>query len=180
MVDQQRRLQDVAPATGSDDRPSLRPIVVALGDASFSHASRYQPATPNTRVKRMLEDRYCVVSVDENNTSKLCCHCHRDLLNMKGVRRCRDGVQREVTLRGIRLCKTGESLITLNRDYSAATNIMAIFRHSVTHGGERLAPFVKKKRTTTTAATTTTTTMTSSGSSSGSSGPSSAGPSSSV
>lgn len=124
--------------------PPPRPIVIALGDASFHHAGRFQPPTPNKRIGRMLEERYCVMRVDEHNTSKLCCHCHKELHDIKAVRMCRDGQRREVTLRGIRLCKTGTNLITLDRDYSAAMNIMAISTHSITHGGERLTAFTRK------------------------------------
>ncbi len=54
-------------------------VVVAFGDAGFSHASAGQAAGPNKWLKRHLA-RFCaVVDTDEFRTSKLCSRCHGEL-----------------------------------------------------------------------------------------------------
>ena len=46
-----------------------KPVVIAYGDASFSSCGKYQPPTPNKWFLDRLSQKYCVIMVNEYNTS---------------------------------------------------------------------------------------------------------------
>ncbi|KAI9486226.1 MAG: hypothetical protein EXX96DRAFT_614064 [Benjaminiella poitrasii] len=56
-----------------------RRIVVAYGDAGFSHATKGHASAPTKKLQRSLAKKAVVITVDEFRTSKICSHCHSGL-----------------------------------------------------------------------------------------------------
>lgn len=94
-------------------------VVVAFGDAGFSHTSRGLAAGPTKGLKRNLA-RYCaVVDVDEFRSSKLCSRCFEVLSDKE-----KNG---ESLNWGVRRCTSTECCAFWNRDVNASRNIGRTF-----------------------------------------------------
>jgi hypothetical protein len=107
------------------------PVVIAYGAASFSSTGKYQPPTPNKWFLDQLSRRYCVIMVDEYNTSKICSFCnHWEPMKpmTSHVKNEDTGKTEKKEVRGIRHC-SDSCLTTHDRDKNAATNILNIMLH---------------------------------------------------
>ena len=107
-------------AAGKEGKTDVRPVVVAFGDAGFSHASRGHASGPTKGFKRQLA-RHChaVIDTSEFRSSARCSACGSALSDRHGGARLRWGVRR---------CDNNEcSSSWWNRDVNAARNIGRAF-----------------------------------------------------
>lgn len=99
--------------------------VLAFGDWSCDKQMKNYMPTKNIGIRRLIHKRYETISIDEYNTSKKCCCCHKTL----------DYPKKE-TIRILRCvdCKSSDCLSSKNkkivfrtRDLNSATNIRNLF-----------------------------------------------------
>ncbi len=100
-----------------------RKVLIAYGDAGFSHASKGTASGPTKTLRKMIAQRVGkVVDIDEYNTSKLCCACKTE---MKGLRTVGSGDRGNYS---VRQCANTECNRNVwNRDVNAAINIINLY-----------------------------------------------------
>ena len=122
-------------------------ILVCIGDWSNKNTIKGLGSTMGIGLKRLVSKKYNTVLLDEYNTSKLCCNCHKEndnkVINSKSLFRlltckhCSDGSSENLINPSLKCSKF------LNRDMNSCLNMQFIVKSYLTENRKRPKEFTR-------------------------------------
>jgi len=132
-------------------------IIIGYGTWSSLQTKGCMPS-PTTGIRKLLAQHFTVINVPEDNTTKICCKCHKGKMCATKKRKfhkkktfIEDGeIQircKEVTrdVRGLRRCNNKNCGALFSRDYNGAINIRKNLLYYKKHGNWN-SKFMRKKK----------------------------------
>ena len=121
-----RFLNNIERTFGSADQ-----ICIAYGDWSRSTQMKHFVPTKGVGLRKLIAKRFLLVMVNEFRTSKLCCHCHKELCHMR--------VQKDNKTKKLFRCLVCKGCVSLEsektafitRDLNSAINVRNLAYHWV-------------------------------------------------
>lgn len=122
-------------------------ILICIGDWSNKNTIKGLSSTMGIGLKRLVAKKYNTVLLDEYNTSKLCCNCHKEndnkVINSKSLFRlltckhCNDGSFENLNNPSLKCSKF------LNRDINSCVNMQCIVKAYLTENRKRPKEFTR-------------------------------------
>ena len=130
-------------------------LLICIGDWSNKQGSCIRgPSTMGIGIKKLVNKRFNTLLIDEYNTSKKCCNCHKDIENVK------IGSNSKFRLLGCKECKRKcnktnigspedennsmeKSYSFLTRDQNSCINMLTIIQHMIKNKGKRPREFTR-------------------------------------
>jgi hypothetical protein len=122
-------------------------ILVCIGDWSNKNTIKGLGSTMGIGLKRLVSKRFNTVLIDEYNTSKLCCNCHKEndnkVINSKSLFRlltckhCNGGGSENLNNSPLKCSKF------LNRDMNSCVNMQCIVKAYLTENRKRPKEFTR-------------------------------------